>query len=475
MGMAVIIPVYNTENYLTDCLDSVVNQTNPFEQVIIIDDGSTDTSLKVCKEYEEKYKYIKVISKENQGQGVARNLGLRMINSDYVMFLDSDDYIQKDTVEVLLKNLKKEQLDILYFDSNILNDLDDEVKKNVYDRSLKAPREVMSGTEYFEKCFPHAYTVSPCMVAFRTSFLKEKSLSFPETRIYEDIVFSFKAVHKAQKVQYIPNKLYVRRYRENSTITSELTYKKWRQLNCCYLECLDYILQNIEVYKDKHLESILIYLLIYYLDLKHKRDEIIDNEKFDMKVWEDVQYSFIERWQALFSIEDSLKSFRLLKRISGFLRFLDEEQDHLVLPFFESTYPNLICNSWNKYIFELKVKLDKLPLKEKDSVVGIYGTGYHTEQLLNWYKELCGNIVAKLYFIDTYAESGKKKYKDYPVINVKDIRDSLIKKIIISSNDYEKEIYENLKELLKEGYKIYCFYEEEREIIFLNYKSCFNS
>ena len=92
--VSVIIPVYNVEKYLRECLDSVVNQTLKDIQIILIDDGSTDSSLGICKEYAQKDNRIKIIEQKNQGAGAARNRGMSEAKGDYLYFLDSDDFLE---------------------------------------------------------------------------------------------------------------------------------------------------------------------------------------------------------------------------------------------------------------------------------------------------------------------------------------------------------------------------------------------
>ena len=112
MLISVIIPVYNVEKYLGECIDSVLHQTYKELEIILVDDGSKDYSGKICDGYAEKFENITVIHKENAGLGFARNTGLDCIHGKYVTFLDSDDYLKEDTIEMLYDNLKKNQVDM---------------------------------------------------------------------------------------------------------------------------------------------------------------------------------------------------------------------------------------------------------------------------------------------------------------------------------------------------------------------------
>lgn len=110
--ISVIVPVFNTENYLKKCIDSILQQTYQDIELIIVDDGSTDNSFFICKEYERKDRRVKVIHKENGGQGSARNVGLDVCKGEYIIFVDSDDYILPDMFQILIKNATLANADI---------------------------------------------------------------------------------------------------------------------------------------------------------------------------------------------------------------------------------------------------------------------------------------------------------------------------------------------------------------------------
>lgn len=103
--ISVIVPVYNTDNYLIECLDSIINQTYNDLEIILIDDGSTDNSSRICDEYDSKYANVRVVHKENEGVSVARNLGIEISNGEYIAFVDSDDVIDDNYFENLLTAL----------------------------------------------------------------------------------------------------------------------------------------------------------------------------------------------------------------------------------------------------------------------------------------------------------------------------------------------------------------------------------
>lgn len=114
--VSVIIPVYNVEKYLRECLDSVINQTLSDIEIICINDGSTDNSLGILKEYAEKDSRIKIITQENQGQGVARNNAIEAAQGEYLVFVDPDDFLDSEALEVINKSFSDSAVDIIQFD-----------------------------------------------------------------------------------------------------------------------------------------------------------------------------------------------------------------------------------------------------------------------------------------------------------------------------------------------------------------------
>lgn len=110
--ITLVIPIYNIENYLGRCLDSVINQTYKDLEIILVNDGSTDNSLEICESYAKEDSRIKIINKNNGGLSSARNVGLDACKGDYVTFIDSDDWVSLDYIEILYKNIIDNNADI---------------------------------------------------------------------------------------------------------------------------------------------------------------------------------------------------------------------------------------------------------------------------------------------------------------------------------------------------------------------------
>jgi len=217
--VSVIIPVYNVEAYLQECIESVLCQTYEALQIILVDDGSTDSSGKICDEYALRDARIEVIHQINGGLSHARNVGLASAKGKYVYFLDSDDYILPFAVELLYSKCECHKCDFAFFDADVFGDnyMTKEYyhRKNIYSHisgGTQMLNELLANREY-RTCVP--------MMFFNREFLKQSSLGFKNGILYEDELFTFMAFVKGKNVLHVPFRLYQRRFHQNSIITGK--------------------------------------------------------------------------------------------------------------------------------------------------------------------------------------------------------------------------------------------------------------
>lgn len=234
--ISVIIPVYNVEKYLEECIDSVLSQTYKNYEIILVDDGSTDSSPEICDKYASEYENISVIHKENHGLSHTRNAGLTVAHGEYVYFLDSDDYIDSDAFTMLAEAIEKEKSDFLFFDSWSFEDTQ---------RNFNIPQNYVrkkcygtdSGLEMMEKlCENKDFHTAIPLFFFKNSFIREEKLSFIEGVIYEDVLFAYQAFCKAKRVTHINSPIYFRRYRPNSIMTSNKTIQHFNSIVAVFNE-----------------------------------------------------------------------------------------------------------------------------------------------------------------------------------------------------------------------------------------------
>ena len=211
--ISIIVPVYNVEKYLRKCIDSILNQTFRDFELILVDDGSTDSSGKICDEYSLKDSRIKVIHKENGGQSSARNMGLDVAQGEYIGFVDSDDWIEKDMYEILYRNCKMKDGDIGIIGINF-------VYNNRVRKGLEYPLQSWKKEEGMYKLIEHKYFGNYfCSKIFSRKLFK--NIRFKEGIIYEDIDLMYKLIHKSNIIVAEGVMKYNYLQREGSTVRNK--------------------------------------------------------------------------------------------------------------------------------------------------------------------------------------------------------------------------------------------------------------
>lgn len=202
--VSVIIPVYNTHEYLSECLNSVVNQTLKDIEIILVDDGSTDGSLELLEKYQIKDPRVILITQQNKGASSARNRGLDIARGEYIAFLDSDDTIDTDAYEISYRQAKAANADILMFA---------EKKLSVKEGTFYNPLEILKSVSY----------IPVWNKLYKREFLNKCGAKFyEEAKCFNDDCFNTVVIPNAKVIKCIPNKFYTyRRRREGSIQTSK--------------------------------------------------------------------------------------------------------------------------------------------------------------------------------------------------------------------------------------------------------------
>ncbi len=214
--VSIIIPVYNTEEYLPACLESLVTQTCQKIEIILVNDGSTDNSLSICEEYASKYPFIKVYSQENAGQGSARNLGISKCSGEYVTFVDSDDWVDREMVQKLYDN-------IIASDSRIAVCNYRRTYKDQFDRHYKieekiSPNQVID-LKHEKKLLSQVSTFA-CGKLIKKEIFDRFELTFPH-HFFEDTAMMPILSVLAGRISFIDDALYYYRNRTGSTSIAE--------------------------------------------------------------------------------------------------------------------------------------------------------------------------------------------------------------------------------------------------------------
>lgn len=241
--VSVIIPVYNVELYLEECLNSVINQTYKNLEIICIDDHSTDGSLEILRAYSCKDSRI-VLLRNNGNHGLAytRNRGIDRASGDYILFVDSDDYIREDLLEISLKNAHGN--DMVCFDYIALNELGDEEITHVYELE----NGIYNGIDFWVYSVNRKSVIhSAWSKLYDRKFLINNHINFYNGILYEDILFTFRCFLSARTIYNTKEKLYRYRIRKDSIMTETLTYRHIESyfINLCELTKL-YLEKNFD-------------------------------------------------------------------------------------------------------------------------------------------------------------------------------------------------------------------------------------
>ncbi len=222
---SIIVPVYNVEKYLKECLTSLVNQTYKNYEVIIVNDGSTDNSRAIINDFNTKK--FSVIEQKNQGLSSARNNGIKKAKGDYILFLDSDDYLDEKALEILSLNINGE--DVIRFQ---LTEIDED-KKNIYNITEK-PFNNLKGSEAFTKIVNFKYVENSWLYCYKTSFFKNNNFLFKENFYHEDFGLTPIILLEAKKVSCISECLYFYRKRKESIMNTKNKSKIQKKCNDLY-------------------------------------------------------------------------------------------------------------------------------------------------------------------------------------------------------------------------------------------------
>ncbi len=234
--ISVVIPVYNVENYLSECLDSIISQTYKNLQIILVDDGSTDNSGNICDDYAKKDNRITVIHQANQGAGAAKNAGLDLVKGEYFSIIDSDDYVEHNYYETMISAMEKYNADVVQcLFRNVFKNIN--INRN-YNFPSKNGRLVSSNQFLFELLYDWKYAIFANKL-FKTKLLQD--IRFPVGRKIDDEFFTYKLICSAKKIVNINNVLYNYRMRQSSVMNDNNNIVLLKDRADCYIERMDYI------------------------------------------------------------------------------------------------------------------------------------------------------------------------------------------------------------------------------------------
>ena len=225
--VSVIIPVYNTEKYVQLAIESICQQTLNELEIIIVDDGSTDRSPDILHQLAEQDHRIQVYKQKNQGPSVTRNTGMEYAKGQYIYFMDSDDRLETNALELCYQKCETEYLDFVFFDAeNFSEEITENLPALTYSHTKELEDKTYGGCEMLSiQVKKHQFTPSPCLNFIRRSFLQKHALKFYPHILHEDQLFTSLLYLQAQNVGFIKRNLFHRRLRPSSIMTSRFAWK----------------------------------------------------------------------------------------------------------------------------------------------------------------------------------------------------------------------------------------------------------
>lgn len=279
--ISVVVPVYNVEKYLRECLDSLANQTFEDFEVICVNDGSDDSSPDILEEYASEDERFKIVSQENKGLSGARNTGMNYIKGRYLLFLDSDDWLELNALELLYNHANALNSEMVIFPYRYFNqetkqyEENDFTKLNMFDSSV-------DNKNFNYKNIPETVFRIPheSIKLYDVKTLKKLAVKFPEGLNYEDAYFFYKIFFKLNKVSIIRTPIYNYRIRNDSICTTG-TEKSFDIFKI--LTSIENFLKEDEIYesfKDEFILFTVINLKFVYLRLDERfRDRYLEKIK----------------------------------------------------------------------------------------------------------------------------------------------------------------------------------------------------
>ena len=395
--VSVIIPVYNVEKYIEECINSVMGQTLPELEIICVNDGSTDRSLSQIQFFESKDQRVKVVSySQNKGQSYARNRGLEMATGKYIYFLDADDYIERNAMKELYIMAEKDNLDVIFFDAMQKFETS-ELKKRFCgwgDSRSGNYNGIKTGREIFKQFVDNSeWLVTPTRFFWRHEFLEYNNLRFFEGIIHEDDLFSFQATMLADRAEFMSESLLIRRYRPGSTMTKKVS------------------IQNFYGY----------FTVFYYMNKYACENRLTDKEV--KKVIQSIYRKTVDLYEQFGSLESITNGFQNEELVNAFyfFKFIQNEKE------------------MNKAVSE-----EGLNRVKKAEIVYIYGAGIIAKRV---YECLIENKILIEGFLVSSLKDNPQILKGHRVIEIEEMKrngeDVLV--VVGVKKGYQPEIIQMLE------------------------------
>lgn len=334
--ISVVVPIYNVEDYLEECLDSIVNQTFTDLEIICVNDGSKDNSLEILKEYAKKDDRIIVIDQENGGHAVATNVGMDLATGKYLFLMDSDDILKLDTLELTYNAAEEKDVDFVLFQAiNYNNEKGEFYEAENYSMNRVADfvgENVFSFDDLGDLCFEIA--VTPWTKLYNREFIENSHVRFAEGLIFEDNIFFWEVLMQAERIYFLREHLFYRRwYESSSTMAGDLRFTDSIAINTMIIDVFEKYGKLTEFYKVRIFNRKVSLTLLRFTQIKPEFkkaffDEMQKNFKYwvkDNEFYEYLQSILIPRNKYL--LESILKA-KTAKELDYLVEIYDLEEEN---------------------------------------------------------------------------------------------------------------------------------------------------
>ena len=274
--ISIIVPVYNVESYLERCIESILNQSFKEFELILVNDGSTDSCKDICNEYKKRDSRIVVVNKKNEGVSSARNLGLDLAKGEYIGFIDPDDFINKDMYKILFDTIQANNSDMVICDYYKVNEDDINKFRNLKCNCENIKIKNLNNLESIDNLF---LTGEKFIFAWNKLYKRElfNDLRYEKGRIYEDEYLAHRILYKCNKVSIIEAKIYYYVQRKGSLINSPFTVRRFDKVYAIK-DRVDFLREKNLTYLEDKAEKTFIDYFVWNYFVAYQRLENIESE-----------------------------------------------------------------------------------------------------------------------------------------------------------------------------------------------------
>ena len=274
--ISIIVPIYNVESYLERCIESILNQSFKEFELILVNDGSTDSCKDICNEYKKRDSRIVVVNKKNEGVSSARNLGLDLAKGEYIGFIDPDDFINKDMYKILFDTIQANNSDMVICDYYKVNEDDINKFRNLKCNCENIKIKNLNNLESIDNLF---LTGEKFIFAWNKLYKRDlfSDLRYEQGRRYEDEYLAHRILYKCKKVSVIEVKMYYYVQRKGSIVNSPFTVRKFDKVYAIK-DRVDFLREKNLTYLEDKAEKTFIDYFVWNYFVAYQRLENIESE-----------------------------------------------------------------------------------------------------------------------------------------------------------------------------------------------------